>query len=532
MASIGSLSRAVSGLMANQRALNATAHNLSNVDTQGFVRQQVLFKDSSYVGIGNNFQVGLGTDIQSLRQVRDIFLDRAYRDEAGRLGFYDSKYQAVAELEIVFGEIGGESFSTVLDDLWKSINELSKHPEGLETRGTFVQSATMFINRVNLISNQMNDYQMNLNTQVVDMVKEINGLGDTIHQLNEAICKYEAYGDNANDLRDQRNNALDRLSYLVDITYREDATGKVSVNIEGMNFVSNGRVSHLGLEQAEPNSPMVKPVWKEYDKDLFSFHKEIKPENDNDKGALKGLLLARGTRAANYTDLENAEHYNKNIKPSVVMNAQAQFDKLVNGIVTLINDTLAPNKDGVLDDEAPYGLDGSRGTEIFKRQHYNRYDADGNVIGTDNTDIYTLYTSGNIIVNPAILQDYDKIALSKVNGAIGDNSIIEKLINNWNKPFGALEPGATSQMNFNEYYASFISGLGNTGNLAINMQKNQQIMVNQIDNQRSQLMGVSSDEELGNMMKYQHAYNANAKVVNAIDEMMEHIITRVGIVGR
>ncbi|MFP4697158.1 MAG: flagellar hook-associated protein FlgK [Eubacteriales bacterium] len=536
MASVSSLSRAISGLDANQRALNVTAHNLSNVDTPGYVRQQALFKDSSYTNVGNNFQLGLGTDIQAIRQVRDQFLDEAFRNETGRQGYYLSKYEAIQELETIFGEIEGESFSEVLNSFWNSLNELSKQPEGLETRGTFVQSAVMLIDRANLISDQINDYQLNLNQQIKDTVDEINQIGEDIVTLNEKISRYEAFGDRANDLRDERNNSLDRLAHLVDISYKEDNAGRVSVLVEGLGFVDENRVSKMTLEQAEPNSPLVKPVWEEYGHDVFNFSKSISSENDNDIGSLKGLLLARGTRTANYTDMENQAHYEENIKSSMIMNAQAQFDNLIHGIATLINDTLAPNTTTgsiQLDTgSAPYGIDGSRGTELFKREHYDRYDATGEYIEEDSNDVYTLYSAGNIVINPEILKDYDKIALSKTPTDIGDNSIVEDIIEKWKAPFSSIEPGGSSIVNYTEYYSAFVSGLGHEGNLANKMQTNQKTMVNQIDNQRSKLMGVSNDEELGNMMKYQHAYNASAKVINTVDDMLEHVISRLGIVGR
>ncbi|TCK93378.1 flagellar hook-associated protein 1 FlgK [Natranaerovirga hydrolytica] len=540
MASIASLSRAASGLMANQRALQTTAHNLSNVDTPGYVRQQVLFTDSSYVTVGRNGhdlqKVGLGTDILEIRQVRDVFLDKAYREESGRKGYYDAKYQAIAELETIFGELEGEGFGEIIEELWESINELSKHPEGLETRGAFVQSASVFIDRVNLVYDQIGEYQANLNTQVIDMVNEINELGDTIAKLNDEINKYEAFGDNANDLRDQRNNALDRLGQLVDITYKEEPTGKVMVNIENMNFISpDGVTSYLELEQAEEFSPFVKPVWESYDKDLFTDYKPISLENNNDKGALKGLLIARGTRQANYTDLQDQDYYNGTIKESVIMKTQAQFDQLVNEIVTIINNALSPIEGDppVFDeDNAPYGLDGSQGTELFIREHYSRFDEDGNFIEEDSNDYYTLYTSGNLKINPEILKNYDLIALSGEAGDIADSSVIESILADWKASSLTLEPEGTSEVNINEYYGNFISELGYEGNVAYELYRNQETMVSLIDNQRSQLMGVSSDEELGNMMKYQHAYNASARLVSTIDEMIEHIIMRVGIVGR
>lgn len=531
MASIGSLSRAVSGMMASQSALQATAHNLSNVNTTGYVRQQVLMKESSYVKVGNgpttDFLVGLGTGVQDIRQVRDMFLDMSYREESGRQGFYNAQANAIEEIEVILGETEGESFSQILDNLFSSINELSKHPDGLETRGTFVQSSVLFVNKANLVMDQLNDYQMNQNSKVIDTVNEINGLGKEIFKLNDLIVRSEVNGDNANDYRDARNNALDKLSNLVDISYREDKVGNVFVKVEGYEFVTISDVNEMDLAPAEPFSLLVTPIWKSLGREVFNLDETITPEKNNDLGKLKGLLLARGTRQANHTDTNDPNTYEQAIKPSIIMNAQAQFDVLVNGIVTMINDIVAPkSKTG-----GPYGLDGSQYTEVFKRKYMDRYDSSGNFESEVATNLYSLYSAGNLEVNPLILEDYDKIALSVTLNEVGDNQKVEEIITAWQQPFAPIQPGGEN-IDINEYYTSYISDVGNVGSISKVSMTNQEMIVSQIQNQRSSLMGVSSDEELGNMMKYQHAYNASARVVTVVDQMIEQIVTSLGIVGR
>ena len=545
MSSISSLSRAVSALMSSQTALNTSAHNLSNVDTKGYVRQQVLMKDSSYLKLGENatasLNVGLGVEVQSIRQVRDIFLDQSYREETSRYGFYKAQTGAIEEVETILGEIEGESFSSLMNDVWVSLNELVKHPDGLETRGTFVQNAVLFIDRANLIMSQLNDYQKNLNTQVVDMVDEINSIGHQIYKLNEEIVKQEVGGANANDYRDQRNLLLDELAEKVNISYREDQAGNVLVKIESTEFVTLGGVNELGIEEAESFSLLVQPTWPHLNEPVYRFDVPISSENENDQGELKGLLLARGSRQANYTDLDDP-NYEEDVKPSIIMNAQAQFDNLIHGIVTLINDTVAPNTEILpsttpptyeLDAvNAPYGLDGSQGIEIFSRKTVERYDG-SNVYNEEDVSNYsTLYTASNLEINEEVLVDYNKICLSKTLGDVGDSSIVQDILTKWEEPFDSIEPGLDTQLNFTNYYSDFVSGIGATGDSVNTQMSNQQLMVNQIDNQRTSLTGVSSDEELGNVMKYQHAYNAAAKVVSVVDEMIERIVTSTGIVGR
>ena len=539
MSGLSSLSTAVSALMSSQTALNTTAHNLTNVNTAGYVRQQVLFQDYTYQNVGysenGTMSVGLGTSIEAIRQVRDIFLDQSYREEAGREGFYEAQAKAIEEIETILGETEGESFSLALDNLWESLSELTKHPDGLETRGTFIQNAVIFIERANMVMEQINDYQTDLNQEVMDKVDRINEIGSEINRLNDVISKAEVTGGNANDYRDQRNLLLDELSTYVDVSYREMADGTLAVNVENIQFVIPGAYNPMGLIQSETFSGLVEPSWPHLDQGVFNFDNPTGPEYDNDVGLLKGMIMARGTRSANYTDLADQASYNQ-IKDSAVMLAQAQFDNLVHGIVTMMNDTLAPNSGSPasLDTlNAPYGLDGSQGTEIFSRLYVDRYDSTtGEYNEEDPANKSSLYSAGNLMVNPDILDNYNAIALSQNLGYDGDSSVVESMLAQWDEPFGTLEPGATSQMSFREYYNGFIGILGNAGSVYKLQMENQNLMAVQIDNQRQQLMGVSSDEELGNMMKYQHAYNAAARVVTTVDQMIEQVVTSLGLVGR
>lgn len=545
MASIGSISRMVSALMASEQALNTTAHNLTNVNTPGYVRQQVLMNESNYDHIANagthTMSIGMGTDVNEIRQVRDIFLDKSFREETGRSGFYDATAEAVAEIEAILGETEGESFSKILDNLWNAISELSKHPDGLETRGLFIQSAYIFVEKANLITEQLNEYQKDVNREIVDQVDRVNFIGSEIYRLNQVISRAEISGGNANDYRDTRNSYLDELATLVGISYREDADGEVLVNIENIPFVQKGWLQEMSTVQAEVRSDMLVPYWPHLDTQVFNLDNDVSPESGNDVGRLKGLVIARGTRQADYTDLQDPVTYENDIKDSIIMQVQAQFDNLIRGIVSMVNGMVSPNTSGspaYLDDAAygdtaPYGLDGSQGIEIFKRKYYDRYDSvTGEYIEEDPANGYTLYSAGNLVINPDVLEDYDKICLSAELGSDGDNSVVAGMLNKWQESFGYLEPESSAAMNFRDYYRGLVGNLGNVGFIAGGQTENQTFMAMQIDNQRNMLMGVSSDEELGNMMKYQHAYNAASRVVTVVDSMIEQVVTSLGLVGR
>ncbi len=582
----------VSGLRSSQNSLNTTAHNLANAETKGYVRQQIVQADSPYINWGINhistFQTGLGTNIAAVRQVRDIFLDKAYRTESGRQGYYEVQYEAVQEIESLFGEMEGVPFQDTLEKFWISLQELSKEPDSIVKRTSIIQTAVSFIEHAENISKQLNEYQVNLNTQIINQVNRINQIAAEIGDLNKTIRHYESNGmENANDYRDRRNLLLDELGKIARITYRENMDGVVTVNLEGVQLVTEENTYKMGLEKIGPSSDMLKPVWESTGDDVYDLSKITTGGKETDIGSLKGLLIARGDKPAKYTDIPNPnntdpaynyqgrlDYYNNQVEPYVIMTVQAQFDQLIHGIVTTMNDILSPNKeitvaaattfnfaDGtslsvpaggkikILDvANAPVGMDKNEtmGEALFNRKSMVRYkeidendlgiDLDGDgILGKvriymeeDETDNYSLFTLGEIEVNPNILNNYSLIPLS-VNGGTEeyDIKIAEKLVEAWQEPFATLSPNTLTKNNFNGYYTAFMGNIATRGEQYYTMSVNQKSMVASIESQREQSIGVSTDEELTNLIKYQHAYNASARYITVIDNMLEHIITRM-----
>lgn len=541
---MASLTRAISGLNASQMGLNITGHNLTNVNTPGFTRQQALQNDSFYMNIGRNgkdiLSVGSGVDITEIRQIRDAFLDRNYRTEVGSYQFYNVKSSAIGEVESILGEINGESLSAVMTDFWRQANKLATSPDGMDERKAFIQSAAVFIDKVNHIANQLDSYQYDLNNQVKETANRINGLTVQIRDLNEEIMKYESGEDHANDLRDKRNNLLDELSGLIDIQYSEDATGRVNVKAEGHLLIHGKLINKMKLVQTEPKSPFVKPVWEDTGEDVIKTNREVTSEARNDSGKLKALIVSRGNAAANYATDWNDILLNDNKTSEdegncyLIPKIQKEFDTLVHSIITTINNILSPYDTDTLQQksDAPMGQDEAKTQhiELFKRKSKDRYDA-GKYIEEDPSDPNTLYSARNIIINPALLNDggYNLLPLSKT-GDVGDDSVVQDILSAWNAD--STQIGSGQSLNFQDYYAEFVTRVGTEGNEVIQRVEDKQTVVNHVDNLRHSMSAVSTDEEMSNMMKYQHAYNASARVINAVDSMIDTIVNRMGLVGR
>lgn len=631
------------GLKTAQTALNTTAHNLSNINTSGYTRQQVTFSDTQYVRVNTSDKVsspdyGLGVAVSEVRRIRDQFIDQAYRNENSRLGFYESQYKAIEEIEDQFGEMQGVTYESYLINLYNSVNELAKNPTSTVARSSLIQNATAFIEKSENVYKGLKDYQTTLNTQVKNMVDSINKLGDKIYTLNKKISKIESTGiEDANDLRDERDAAIDELSKYIDITYYENDSKEVVISAEGIPFITMGELAKMDTRVVEGTN-LVIPTWTGYERDVYDLSTEASNVDDTDKGELKGLLIARGNMVVDYTvvpeapsssdyDMSTAdgraayqeaynkyykaqEYYNTYIEPSAILSAMAGFDKLVNGIVEKINNILCPEKSEVrnnpymapdgteiqadiytynsvsqqvlfdrygrevtgtdngdgtysfssgeklymsfggaevpvdsytysmLDmDKTGYGMDDDKtvGTELFSRKGTDRYikttDDSGKTIYIRNnlneTDYESLYKLGNLQINPEAAQNVGKIPLSTVQGK-EDFDRAKELVDAWDEKFASLNPDTYAKSDFMTFYNNFIGEYATLGKALGNYVSNQTTMVDGYDNQRLQSEGVSSDEELEKMIKYQQAYNAASRYVNVVNQMLEHLVTSLG----
>ncbi len=547
MSLFGKLYIGTSGLQTSQNALNTVAHNLSNVSTGGYTRQQVAQADRTYNTISVNSkavanqQTGLGVYYSEARQVRDYFLDQTYREEIGRQSFYQVSYDAFLEVEDLLGELNGESFNDSLNNLWEAVQELAKEPSSTVKQGLLVQRASQFLERASTVYTDMCDFQDNLNEQIKGGVDRINYIANRIYDLNNAILQIESGGfERANDLRDERNYLLDELGSLANIEYKEDFDGAVMVKVEGHQLITRSTTFEIGAA-IDSETGFYTPYWVADSKSIiqadgsaipdisnckvFDVTLPIATDRDTDIGKVKAQLLARGTHRANYTDL-NSDTYNETIAQSVIMNVQAEFDKLVHSVATQMNLVLAEAADA----DNGYMVDGDGNPiQLFKKIATPGYDADGNYIVEDETpgEESSLYTIANMVINPELKKEAALLGFIRPDGK-EDYETAHKLQEVFSTESYTLNPNVTNKCNLIDFYSNIVTQVANSGSVFKSIYTNQTTTVDSTEAARQQVVGVSDDEELNNMIKFQNAYNASSRFINVIDEMLEHIINTLG----
>lgn len=537
---MGSLYVGASGLQTSQNALNTTSHNLSNLDTVGYVRQQVLLGNRTYNTVGTSSislqQVGLGVNYEKVRQVRDFFLDQTYREESGRAAFYETSYDVINEIETLFGEMEGVAFQTSLSDLWTAVQELQKDPSSTVVQGQLVSKAATFIERAGSVHSGLSSYQSTLNDEVKDTVDTINKYGNQISALNEQIRKLEIGSEEANDLRDTRNLLIDKLAGYANISYSEDTEGVVTIKIEGSTFVARDRVYEMGTT-VDAGTGFYTPVWPQNsDSPVFDLTQSISSDLDTDIGKLKALVLTRGDHAANYSDMADQADYEKYIEPSLIMNIQAEFDNLIHGVVTAMNnvlcgetnpDTTLPTYDSA--EDCPYELFVRLGTGRYQEvtdptdPDYGKYKYVPEDTTGSPSNVSSMYTANNLKINPDLLKQASLLSFVNDDNTV-DTKKADALADAFSNTFDTLNPTLEAHLNFTDYYSALIGQVANEGSVYKNIAQTQAKTVVSVDDKREAVMGVSSDEELTNMIKFQNAYNASSRYINVISDMLQTLL--------
>jgi flagellar hook-associated protein 1 FlgK len=540
-----------SGLTTSQNALNTTAHNMANLDTEGYTRQQVSQGTRAYQTLEKKNeaiawkQIGTGVNYNNCKQVRSEFLDVSYRQENGRLAFYDVSVKALEEIEDQLQEMNGSEFADSLNNLWVSVQELAKDPCSAVTQSSFVTRANEFLTRAKSVYDGLVSYQENMDSTVKTMCDDINKIGDRIRRLNEDIVNIESgREEKANDLRDERNLLLDRLGEYGKIEYQEDIFGNVAVLFEGSSFVTTDHVNHLGVDTTlESSVGYATPYWEYAAKTVdnsdgsktvvsiegahvYDLTQNISTVTNTDIGKLRSVLLARGDHNATYHDItEDQDFYNTNIAQSVIMNVQAEFDQMVHTVMTTINDIMEKAESN------PAFLDGSVGEakdftlfSCANEQDKLTYDiSKDKPAGT----VLTGFTIKNTQINPKLIQEPTLFTYRTVDGN-EDNDTVTKIKEAFTKENYVLNPNVSTRNSFVTYYNSLVSQVANSGDVYNSIKEAQEQTVDSVQSAREQIVGVSSDEELEFMIMFQNAYNASSRYINVVSEMLEHLVSTLG----
>ncbi len=448
-------------IFANQRALAVTGQNLANVNTPGYSRQQVI-QSASIPQDDSPGQIGRGVDVDQIKRVVDDLIERQLNVSNGALGRLDIYARGLNQIQGLFGDSQDRGIGVALGEFFEAAQDVATNPTDLTARSVLINRGTALAGLLNAADTDLNNQRRSLDRQVTQSITDANSLTVKIADLNVKIANAEGTGrDNANDLRDQRQVLLNELAKQLDITYVEDDSGQLSVFAgKGVLLVSQGIAREL---EATPNSSNGGHSDVYYDPGNGGTAFSI--NSVITQGKLRGLLDLRDTTV-----------------PGLI----TSLNTLTSTLVGQVNTVHA----------AGYGLDGTTGRNFFSSS------------GT---------TAASIAMN---ITDPQYVAASSTFAGLPGNNVQALAL-------GALQNtsfAALGTITLGDYYARTASSLGVTAQGATRDLLSQETIQDNLEQQRGSVSGVSIDEELVNLLKFQRAFDASARMITITDEMLQTLL--------
>lgn len=466
-------------LMAQQMGLETTAHNIANANTPGYSRQVVQiqattpFSPPSWISPAIAGQIGTGVEVAAIQRMRDAFLDSQIRQENSSKGRWETQGELLNQIELIFNEPSESGIRTALDDFWKSLQDLSLNPESSSARTVVLRKGEAFADLLNHTYLQLQELQHSVNSDISVKVTEINTYANRIAALNKQIVEASSVGDNPNDLMDQRDLLITELSEIVDINVITDKFNATTVTIGGVPIVEWDRARQLEVRD-ENGDTMYEIYWKgSPNKVQFT------------DGTLRGLMEIRD-----------------NLIPAQL----GALDNIVHTLMTKFN----------TQHEAGYDFNGEPGKPFFEYIDPGQtlirvaVTEDQIAASSDGTD-----ADGDGKLDPVGNGENAKALANVLHGKItikdkGDNTV-------------------ATDTTLRDYFVGAISQLGIDTQHALRMTENQNVLVSSLQDRMEAVAGVSLDEEMVNMIKFQHAYNAAARVIATMDQIYDTIINGLGV---
>lgn len=579
-------------LFAQQSAINTTGHNIANANTAGFTRQRVRLETSTPLDFVPG-QFGTGVMAVAVERIRDEFIDNQIRTQATSNGFFASQREILDRLEVIFSDplnpvsdaltstaqSGLNGSLTSLFDAWQ---ELSLNPESAAIRSNLREQALTTAEAFNLVDRELRQLGLDVNDTIANRVNDINSLAAQIADLNQNIAVGElGEAQNANDLRDKRDELVLELSRIIKIKVTEEETGSITVSAFGVNLVEKGEVKELAVVERDDDEN------SGYYDILYDDIRSRSLTADIDSGELGGLIRQRDTTIPEFQQQVNElaagliEEVNRIHSASMGLEgftsmtgtravsnstvplgaAQLDFPTQAGSISIRLLDSSGEEVNVFTVDVDPNGTpgapppavnldelvalidaaDGTAGGGPLSAQVVNSQlqittapgfqfafsnDTSGVLTALGMNEFFSGSNAGDIRVSDQVLANVSHIS-SGQRGEPGDNSIAlaiaqlrdEKTLNN-------------DTVTFNDYYRGMTASLGVQSRRVQQLEGTTESLVQSLQARQDQVTGTSVDEEAINLVRFQRAYTAAARLVTTVDELFDLVVSRLGLVGR
>jgi len=431
------LQTSLRGLLTQQQALDVTGHNIANANTQGYSRQEALLEPTrpyilpaNSVNSGAGAQLGSGVDVAAIRRVRDQFLDLQYRAQQMSLGDATARTTSLDQVEGAIAEPSDDGLAAQLSRFWDAWSDVANAPENAGARAALVTTAQTLTTSFRTIADQLTTVAQQAQDEfgaITGANGDVANIASELAGLNRAIGDAVFRGQQPNDLMDRRDQLVDRLSQLAQVSVTDTGDSRWRIDFGGVTLV-------------DPSTPTG-----------YTWPQTLGAAPGGKLGALQDLASATGP----------------------ALTYRSQLDAVASDLVSSVN---------ALHTSTPF------------------FDPAGTTAAT----IAVVATSATVQTGSGT--------------ASGENDVAQAI--------ARLRGGTTDQM-----YQALVAKIGTESQAAVRAQSTSQSLVDAIEDRRQSVAGVSLDEEMTNLIRFQRGYQASARTMTTMDEMLDTLVNRTGKVG-
>lgn len=479
------LSIGKSGLSASKKSLEVTGHNISNVNTEGYSRQRV-HQQTNVPATQSGLITGTGTRIKSINRVHDPYIEKRLQKSTSDKHYFEQRADQLGLVENIFNEIDNEGLNQLMNKFFNSFRELANQPENETIRSVVRDTANVVVRDVRRIRDTIDEISRGADQKLEIEIEDINSIIKNVAHLNKKIAALEASGDETGDLRDQRDQAIRELSKSFQVTTYVDGKNNFVVNAKNVGTL----VAAAEYQELAAANTSKEQGGSGLDGSVEVFFKS-RPSNPLGSkfvgGNVSALLKVR----------------NEDIK-----SLRDNLDYLAYNFINTVN---AIHSRGFV----------NRGVELDSAGNPLPFDKKGPVTGINFFKAPTSKedASLNIDLSDEVKADLSNITTGLNANSPGDNRIALAIAGIQNERI--LGEGETTM---EEFYLQLIGNVGIEtakakfdGEQAVGLHA-------QAVSLRERTSGVSIDEETANMVRYQHAYDASAKIMQTANEMFDTVL--------
>ncbi len=564
----GAMNTAKWALLANQTAIEVTGQNVANVNNQDYTVQQVVMQAQYPVNQGN-YMMGTGVAIAGVTRRFDQFLYNQRLENNYNLNKAQARSTLLDRLDVTMNEATGNGISNQMSNFFQGFYNLANNPSGATERRDVTEKAKGLAQKISYVASDLQRMRKDTDLKIAGAVPSINQLTKQIADINKVIHETETGGAQANDYRDKRESLIKQVSNLVDVSYFEQSNGEVTVMMKNGRPLVTGQDQFLLSAATNPSDPSTSSVyWADSAGNKVNITSEITGgqigawmtmrDTDinkalNDLDTLAGSIIKEVNRLHNKgfgMDGSTGNDFFNGLTPGGRASALNKGTGVVNNGTVLNPDNVNTdhyrvsfNANGTYNvtntdkgsASGTYAFTSGAPLSFFQQRGFS-ISITGAPQAGDSFDLSSIYNSASsMTVNPAITNDLNKVSAASTK-AWGDGSIAQKIAGlqfqktlggvwSQNAPVASATYTSTSGIyTFNDFYGAVVGGVGANARAATDDKKLQDAVSTQLTNLRDQVSGVALDEEMVNLVKYQHGYQASAKMISAVDDMLNTLL--------